>query len=422
MYVNDNIKRIAWTMWLLTTLFFGFQFILRIIPGLIIHDIMNKFDITAADYGYFSALYYLGYAGFQIPIAIFLDRYGPKYIIFLCAFICSVSSLTIIYSDDWIISLVGRFFVGAGSAAGFLGVAKILSIWFPPRQYARMVGLTFSLGLLGAVFGSAPISMVIDSFGWVDTVKFVGVGGILVSIFILLAVKKMPQSMIEVEEGFVEKIKNIFANKYIVLLAISNFLLVGSLEGFADVWGIPYLQKTYGFSKTESSSITMLVYIGMLFGGPILAFFAERYNAYFQMIAIAGFCMSSIILLLIIFNGFFGYQVLMVMMFIIGICCCYQVIVLSLGSIMSKPSHASLTVAFLNCINMLGGSMYHSLIGNVLNFLWDGTSVNGVNEYSSFAYNAAISIIPIIGTIGVIINVWLSFKVNVIVEPSKNSE
>ncbi|MEQ9115373.1 MAG: MFS transporter [Rickettsiales bacterium] len=416
MHFNSNIKKIAWVMWLLTTFFFGFQFILRIIPGLIIHDIMNKFDVSAADYGYFSALYYLGYAGFQIPVAILLDRYGPKYIIFVCAFVCSISSMTIIYSDNWILSLLGRFFVGAGSAAGFLGVAKVLSIWFSPSQYARMVGLTFSLGLLGAVFGSAPISLVIESYGWEETVKFVGYGGIFVSLFILLTLKTMPDSLAEVEEGFLEKIKSIFANKYIVLLALSNFLLVGSLEGFADVWGVPYLQKTYNYTKTQASSITMLVYIGMLFGGPILAFFAEKFNAYFQMIAIAGLCMSVIILMLILFNGFFAYQILLIMMFVIGVCCCYQVIVLSLGSILSKPSHASLTIAFLNCINMLGGSMYHSLIGNLLNFLWDGTTYNGVNVYSDFAYNVAISVIPVIALIGVAINIWLSAKVQITTE------
>ena len=411
--MNTQTRNIAWLMWLLTTLFFGFQFILRITPGLVIHDIMSKFDVNAADYGYFSAMYYLGYAGFQIPIAILLDKYGPRPIVFLCSFVCSFFSLIIVYSDSWVLALFGRFLVGVGSAGGFLGVAKVLSIWFPASKYARMVGLTFSLGLLGAVFGSAPVSMLMSEYGWQSTVKFIGYAGVLVSIFILFSLKPLPQGMSDSEENIIDKLKNILTNKYIMLLAISNLFLVGSLEGFADVWGVPYLQQIYGFSKTTASSATMVVYIGMLFGGPILAFFAEKYNAYFQMIAISGAIMSAILLGLVIFTGEFSYEMLIVMMFIIGICCCYQVIVLSLGSLLSSPTQTSITIAFLNCINMLGGSVFHSLIGNTLNVLWDGTTINGVNVYSNQAYNIAILNIPVLGMIGVIISLWLSKRLTI---------
>ncbi len=415
-------KNIAWAMWLLTTLFFGFQFILRISPGLIIHDVMAKFDVSAGDYGFYSGLYYLGYAGFQIPIAILLDRYGPKFVIFGCSFICSVASLVVAYSDSWTLSLISRFFVGLGSAGGFLGVAKVLSIWFSPSNYARMVGLTFSLGLLGAVFGSAPISMLIEKFGWINMVQYIGFAGVLVSILILLTIKPLPKGADEIEEHIFSKIKDILTNKYIVLLAISNLFLVGSLEGFADVWGVPYLEKTYDFTRTEASSITMLVYIGMLFGGPILAFFAEKYNAYFHVIAVAGSIMSAILFALVFFTGIFSYQILIMLMFVIGICCCYQVIVLSLGAILAKPSQTSLAIAFLNCINMLGGTLFHSIIGNTLNALWDGTTFNGVNIYSESAYNYAISTVPAIALIGVCINIWLALKVAIVRERNQKND
>lgn len=420
--MNIYTRTIAWAMWFLTTLFFGFQFILRLTPGLVFSELLHKFNIDSVDYGYFAAMYYAGYAGLQIPVAILLDKYGPRVVVFICALLCSLFSLTIVYSDSWFLVLLGRFFVGAGSAAGFLGVAKVLSIWFSPSQYARMVGITFSFGLLGAVFGSAPVSMLMSQYGWRSTVEFVGYSGILISILILLLVKPMPKIAEELEHNVISKLKNILTNKYIVLLAISNLLLVGSLEGFADVWGVPYLESTYGYPRTIASSITMWVYIGMLFGGPILAFFAEKYNAYFQTIAIAGAIMSSILLSLAIFTGVFPYGGLTVMMFIIGICCCYQVIVLSLASILSAPSEISITIAFLNSINMLGGTLFHSTIGNVLNLFWDGTVINDVAVYSQYAYNLAISAIPIIGLIGVLINIWLSLKVTVMKDKEASDE
>jgi MFS family permease len=408
--MNVKVNNISWLMWLFTTLFFGFQFILRIVPGLVINDLMAKFSVTASGYGYFSAIYYLGYAGMQIPVAYMLDRFGPRKIVFLCSFICSISSLTIAYSDNWYIALIGRFFVGVGSAAGFLGVAKVLSMYFH-NNYAKMLGLTFSFGLLGAVFGSAPISMLMDIYGWRNTVEFVGFTGLLISIFILIFTRSSKSYIYESEENILKKLKVILTNKYVIWLSLSNLLLVGTLEGFADVWGIPYLVQAYGFSKTKASSITMTIYIGMLFGGPILAFFADRYKAYFQMVAIAGGVMAFTLFSIIMLNGFIPFEVLIALMFIIGICCCYQVLILSLGSMIISKSYANITVAFLNSINMFGGTFFHSAIGNILTIFWDGTIIDGVNVYNSKTYDIAIAVIPIAGLIGCVINIWLAKKV-----------
>ena len=82
-----NSKIMPWIMWFLAVLFFAYQFILRLSPGLMINDIMQKFDVDASNYGYFASMYYYGYALMQIPIAILLDRYGPRVIISICAFV-----------------------------------------------------------------------------------------------------------------------------------------------------------------------------------------------------------------------------------------------------------------------------------------------------------------------------------------------
>ena len=77
-------------MWAYTTFFFTYQFILRLWPSLTMQQIMQQFAIDATSYGLLASVYYYGYSGFQIPIAIAMDKYGPRIILSLCALLCGI--------------------------------------------------------------------------------------------------------------------------------------------------------------------------------------------------------------------------------------------------------------------------------------------------------------------------------------------
>lgn len=393
-------KIMPWMIWLLALLFFAYQFILRLSPGLMINDIMNKFDVDASNYGYFASMYYYGYALMQIPIAILLDRYGPRIIISTCAFICAIATLTFIYADQWIIVLLGRFLIGAASAVGFLGVSKIISIWFPSTEYGKMVGLSFTFGLLGAVFGGQPISVLLDMFGWQDVLFYVALVSALIGVLILIFVHN-PKNFIAEDNGdVVYKLKTVCTDYRVLIIALASLMLVGPLEGFADVWGVTYLMKAYSVTKPEAASLTSFIFIGMIFGGPILTYIAQKYKVYFQLACLCGVLMFLLFMLLVLAREYISFYNLMLMMFVIGVCCCYQVLVLTIGSFILPATLTGVTVAFLNCINMLGGSFFHMFIGRTLDFLWTNETSNGIRVYDLQSYSIAISIVPLFCLVG----------------------
>jgi hypothetical protein len=49
-------------VWLLAALFYSFQYILRVLPSLMLNDILLRFNIDAEIFGQYSGLYYIGYA------------------------------------------------------------------------------------------------------------------------------------------------------------------------------------------------------------------------------------------------------------------------------------------------------------------------------------------------------------------------
>lgn len=394
-----TLRLLPWMSWTLVLSFFSFQFILRLLPGLIMPQIMKKFHVDASHYGLLSSMYYFGYAGSQIPIAYYLDRFGPRKIVSICIFLCSMGTLVFRYSESWSIVLIGRFLIGVGSAVGFLGTVKVISQWFSKNHYARMIGVSFTLGLFGALYGGKPVAAWIHVFGWENVLTGLALFGSAIGVLVLLF---LPQNgPHESKESAVQfsDIKYVLKNKNLVFLAICNLLMVGSLEGFADVWGVSYFMKSLHLEKMDAAFITSFIFVGMLFGGPLLAYLAEKSMRYYEITAFCGLFSALLFGLIFLFYQKF-HSSLYLVMFLMGIFCCYQVLIFAISSQLSPSRLLGVTTAFLNCINMLGGSFFHGSIGLLLDRLWTGEMESGLRIYSLEQYKIALSIIPMASLVG----------------------
>ena len=407
----QKYKYLPFFMWLLPLLFFAYQFILRLWPGLMMNQIMEQFSIDASQFGLLAAFYYYGYAGMQIPVAILLDRFGTRHIVFIFAVLCGLAALLFSYTTNFYLAIFSRFLIGVGSAVGFLGVSKVLYEWFPKDQYAKMIGFSFTFGLMGAIYGGKPVSVLIETYSWHNVAIALAMISIMIGVatyFTLRTPKKIKATQQE-EQFKLTNFTTILSSPIIWWLAFSNLLMVGSLEGFADVWGVGYLMKAYNLSKCDAASLTSFIFIGMIFGGPLLAFFSKKIGNY-SVIALCGVGMALAFVILLL-NQTYNHLMLSCLFFSIGIMCCYQVIVFAAGTSLVLPKQLGVTIAFLNCINMLGGSFFHTSIGKIMDIFWTGSMTNdGLKVYDLEVYRYALSIIPVCAIVGAIIIYLISTR------------
>ena len=394
-----------YVLWMFPLLFFTFQFILRLWPGLMMQQMMVQFSISTSQFGLIAAFYYYGYASMQIPVAILLDRYGARYVVFAFAILCGVATLLFTYTDNWYLACLSRFLVGAGSAVGFLGVSKVVSEWFPAQQYTKMIGLSFSVGLLGAIFGGKPVSVFIDTYDWHYVALTLALVSMLIgygAYFILRANQNKKVDKLNNASLKLAHFKVLLCSPAIWLLALANLLMVGSLEGFSDVWGIPYLMKAYSISKGSAAQLISFVFFGMLFGGPLLALCSKKLGNY-TVIVLCGFGMAIAFAALLLCKSYHWWY-LACLFFSIGVMCCYQVLVFAAGANLVQSQYLGVTVAFLNCINMLGGSFFHTAIGKLIDMFWMGSlNHEGIKQYSLAAYQSALILIPACAIFGAVL-------------------
>ena len=61
-------------LFFVTLLFYCLDFFFRISPGLVVSHLMAQYQLTAFGIAGFSSAFYLGYALFQLPAGLLLDR------------------------------------------------------------------------------------------------------------------------------------------------------------------------------------------------------------------------------------------------------------------------------------------------------------------------------------------------------------
>src|SRR5258708_23952460 len=84
--------------WLTAALFFGYAWVLRVAPSVMVEELMRDFSVGAAVLGNLSAAYFYGYAGMQVPVGVLLDRFGPPRPIAISTLLCPGGALPFAFS------------------------------------------------------------------------------------------------------------------------------------------------------------------------------------------------------------------------------------------------------------------------------------------------------------------------------------
>ncbi|WP_333023074.1 MFS transporter [Wolbachia endosymbiont of Pentidionis agamae] len=394
-------------IWLLVSLFYAYQYILRVIPNIIAPELITKFNISVADVGQFGGLYYIGYALAHIPVGLLLDRFGPKNVLPICIILTFTGTLPLIWFDSWFYSIFGRIIVGIGSSASAIGLFKVASMYFAKEKSARMASLSIVIGIIGAVYGGLPLDFLLDKFGWSYVIYVFSAFGCLLALSLFLITPN--SSELINEKVNIRDLKNILCNKYIILVSLFGGFMVGPLEGFADGWVKTFLSEVHGITEDWASSISSVIFIGMGVGSFSLAYLLEKYNnAHYTIIISCSIIM--IVSFLLLFFQINNIYIISVILFIVGFASGYQVVTTYKAISYVNTNLVGMTTAVANMIVMIFGYVFHVGIAKIIDFYWDNKMVAEKPVYGSSLLIKAISIIPICLLIATFGFMWLKLQ------------
>src|SRR5579872_6240070 len=402
----SQTRMVAWSVWIIASIFYAYQYILRVMPSIMLDDIMQQFNINAATFGQFSGLYYIGYSLMHLPVGLMLDRFGPKKVMSGCILLSVVGLTPLLFADYWLYPIIGRLLIGMGSSGAILGVFKIIRMTFSEKRFPRMLSLSVTIGLIGAIYGGGPVSYMREIFGYQTVVQLFAVAGLalaFITYWIVPNIKNPSQNKV------IADIKEVVTNKKVIWACICAGCMVGPLEGFADVWGTAFLKQVYGFEGTLAASLPSMIFIGMCFGSPILTLIADKVGGYLATIIGAGVVMTTLFSLMFLFN--LDSALLSISFVLLGVCCAYQILAIYKASTYVREQVAGLTTAVANMIIMVFGYIFHAVIGVIIN------AAGGPNVSQALVYG--VSVIPAALCIGTSGFVYLFMKENRIAEKQR---
>ncbi|MBN8828502.1 MAG: MFS transporter [Sphingobacteriia bacterium] len=378
-----------YTLWAFASIFYAYQYILRVLPNAINSEIVNKFNMGATELGQFSGIYYLGYVLAHIPIGIMLDKLSSRIVLSLMCTLTCLGTASLVFSDHYIIAILGRFLVGVGSSAAIIGLFKITRESFEENKYSTFMGIAVTIGLSGAIFGGLPLEMLLKSFGWQKSVLILIGIGIFTSICILIFAggNKNTQAISNIQIFS----KDIF-HPALITISILAGLMVGPLEGFADVWSKRFLQEVYSLPPENASFIASQIFIGMCFGASILGYLARFISAP-VIVILSGIIMTGAFGLSL--SGSISPTTIIPLFISLGAFSAYQVVAISYAVTKVPASRAGVASSVANMIIMAFGYVFHTVIGYAHDY--SSKITNNPKEQ----YLISMGIIPIALTIAV---------------------
>ncbi len=377
-------------IWAVASIFYAYQYILRVMPSIMMNDILQQFQIDSVMFGQFSGIYYIGYSLMHLPVGIMLDHYGPKKVMPICILITILGLLPLMFAEFWVYPILGRLLTGMGSSAAILGTFKIIRLTFNEDKFTRMLSLSVTIGLIGGIYGGGPVNYMCNLLGYKYVIAIFVVIGIVLSI---LTYYLVPNIKPERSNSVLSNIKEVFCTPKVLAICFFAGCMVGPLEGFADVWGAAFLKQVYGFENSIAVSLPSAIFIGMCFGAPVLSLIAEKTKSYLGTIVASGIIMAGSFVALLVCS--MNSVSIGIMFVVVGVCCSYQIIAIYKASTYVKEHAAGLTTAVANMVIMSFGYVFHTIIG------WTINVMGGPNDSKAFVYG--VLVIPValaIGSIG----------------------
>ncbi|MBV8600537.1 MAG: MFS transporter, partial [Candidatus Eremiobacteraeota bacterium] len=129
-------------------------------------SLSRDFGITDIEYGYLLSGFAWTYAILQIPIGVFLDRYGVVLIGRLGAFMWGIACfITAVSSGFWHI-FGSRLILGVAETPAFPVASKATGYWFPLNERGLATSLFDAAAKFSNVIGVPIVAAIAFYFGW----------------------------------------------------------------------------------------------------------------------------------------------------------------------------------------------------------------------------------------------------------------
>lgn len=394
----------------LAALTFSYAFLQRVAPSAMVGDLMQSFGVGAAVLGNLSAIYFYAYAGLQIPIGSFLDRWGPRRMLTGSLLLAGLGSAIFSAAQGVELAYFGRLLIGIGSAVGLLGTLALAARWFPPKRFALISGFAMLMGMAGGFAGQGPFALLVAAYGWRACLFGAAFFAFALAAAIWLIVRDEPEGRADAGRtqpaGLLSALREALSNRQVLALAVIISACSGPMLAFGGLWGVPYLIERYELSRPDAALYASLALIGWAVGAPFCGWLSDAVGRRKPLIVLAT-AGNLILLCILLYTADWPLWIAAILIFGIGLSGAGGVTVYAYCREVSSPRIHGAAIGVVNMMAVAAGAVLQPAVGIILDLLWDGTMAEGIRIYSTGMYQLAFTSIVAYIALGLVAVLFL---------------
>jgi len=274
---TDKSVRIAVAAWVLTAIYYFYQYALRSAPAVMMPELSNAFGITPIAVASIVGLFYYDYSPFSLVAGAAMDKIGPRRLLPGAAALVGVGAL--LFSTGQIqLAGIGRFMQGAGGVFALVGAIYIATKNFAPSKAATLIGATQMFGMAGGSAGQFVVGpMIGGGMAWSHFWIGMGVFGLVIAVVLFFLIPGQAQeSSGEGLKSVARAFGTVFRNPQSILCGLISGLMFIPTTIFDMIWGVRFLQEAHGMDYGEAVMRSATVPFGWIIGCPLLGLLSDR--------------------------------------------------------------------------------------------------------------------------------------------------
>lgn len=281
----------AWLIWSVGVAAYVLAITNRTSLGAVGVEAADRFHADASTLALFAVVQLAVYGGMQIPIGVLLDRFGSRPIMTVGMLLMAAGQLTMALSPSIGVAIFARVLLGAGDAAIFPAVLRLVATWFPAQRGPLMVQFTGIIGQTGQLIALVPLAALLHATEWSVTFGSVAGLGVLFTILVALVIRNHPAERgadvtVNTDTGVIRVvtsaidtgvgIRAAWAHPGTRLAFWSHFTTPFAGTAFVLLWGMPFLTAAQGLDTAHAAGIISVYVVAGMALGPIIGDLSRR--------------------------------------------------------------------------------------------------------------------------------------------------
>lgn len=389
-------NRQSYWNWFLLSIFFAYQYLLRVYPSTFTNDIRHTFGLSAKDFATLSTYCVFVYSCLQIPFGILLDRINVRWLILFAFGMCLSGQYVFTHttSPEW--AQWGRILVGIGSAPAFMGAVKIASDSFSDKLCGIFIGITCALGTVFVIVGNSCLKYLSLACGnWQEAAGYLNMFGMVLFLLCLLTLSVQDKDVPAASDNdFKKTFLSVVMNYRIFIYALLTIGVCATVTTLSDLWGNAFLVAKYRLNETQAVLYNQFMFAGLLLGSFFVPLIFRGGRKVLLGVRVCCWAVAALFAVLIYVPNQIPAFLLQTVLFLLGFFACGDVLCFALAAQLSTPRTSGLIVGWVNTINMIGLTLLQMFVGHSLDEYWNGAvSEQGLRLYQASDYELALGVL-----------------------------